>query len=102
MKRDLKLWKCDDGTYDVLDYYDCDKETGEAAIVATNVPAGVFLHADEILATLRNSRDTVAAALRITAPQWFSTEAEIAEHVTIRQIDAAIKLATGETACPTN
>jgi hypothetical protein len=98
MKRDLKLWKCDDGTYDVLDYYDVDPETGEAAIVATNVPAGVFLHADEIMATLRNARDTVAAALRITAPQWYGTEAEIAEHVTIRKIDAAIKLATGETA----
>lgn len=96
MKRDLKLWKCENGTYDVVDYYDRDPESGEAALVATNVPAGVFLHAEEILATLRNARDTVAAALRITAPQWYGTEAEIAEHVTIRKIDAAIKLATGE------
>lgn len=49
---------------------------------------------EELVAALRDARDTVASALRGGARDWFDTDEKIAQHVSIRKIDAAIAKAT--------
>ena len=50
----LRLWKCDDGTYDI-----CDEE----GVVATNVPEKVLLSAKEAAELLKTARSLIAEAM---------------------------------------
>lgn len=47
------------------------------------------LHA-ELKGVLLEARAVIAGCLRASAPDWFGTEADIARHVTIQRIDAAL------------
>lgn len=47
------------------------------------------LHA-ELKGVLLEARALIAGVLRANAPDWFETEADIARHVTIQRIDAAL------------
>ncbi|WP_421523116.1 hypothetical protein [Pseudomonas yamanorum] len=45
---------------------------------------------EEMVATLRESRQVIAMALKTGAPDWFDTDEKVALHVTVQRIDAAI------------
>lgn len=47
----------------------------------------------QMLQTLKSSREVLACALRSAAPGMFATDADIASHLHIQRIDAAIKAA---------
>jgi len=47
-------------------------------------------HHEEMVATLRESRQVIASALKTGAPDWFDTDEKVALHVTVQRIDAAI------------
>ena len=49
----LSLWRCDDGTYDVLDT-SCEHGDEDPAIVAQNVPAKVIVYGQELLEALQH------------------------------------------------
>jgi len=49
---------------------------------------------EEMVATLRESRQVIAMALKTGAPDWFDTDEKVALHVTVQRIDAAIAKAT--------
>lgn len=44
----------------------------------------------DMLKALAEARDVIATALKSSAPDWFKTDAEIAQHVTIARIDTVI------------
>lgn len=45
---------------------------------------------EEMVATLIESRQVIAMALKTGAPDWFDTDEKVAQHVTVQKIDAAI------------
>ena len=49
---------------------------------------------EEMVATLRESRQVISAALKTGSPDWFDTDEKVALHVTVQRIDAAITKAT--------
>jgi hypothetical protein len=49
---------------------------------------------EEMVATLRESRQVIAVALKTGAPDWFDTDEKVSLHVTVQRIDAAIAKAT--------
>ena len=49
---------------------------------------------EEVVATLRESRQVIAMALKTGAPDWFDTDEKVALHVTVQRIDAALAKAT--------
>lgn len=49
----------------------------------------------DMLKALAEARDVIATALKSSAPDWFKTDSEIAQHVTIARIDTVIAKATG-------
>jgi len=49
---------------------------------------------EEMVATLRESRQVIAMALKAGAPDWFDTDEKVGMHVTVQRIDAAIAKAT--------
>lgn len=51
----------------------------------------------DMLAALIVARGALATALKSAAPDWFATEQDLAEHLAIKQIDAAIAKATPAT-----
>ncbi|MBD1602499.1 hypothetical protein [Pseudomonas typographi] len=48
----------------------------------------------DLLPVLVEARKVIATALKHGAPDWFDSEENIAEHTTIKRIDAAIAKAT--------
>ena len=49
---------------------------------------------EELVAALIESRQVIATALKVGAPDWFDTDEKVAQHVTVQKIDAAIAKAT--------
>ena len=49
-----------------------------------------------LLEAAKKARDALAVALAVSSPDLFETDADIAEHLTIKALDTAIALATGE------
>ena len=45
---------------------------------------------EELVATLRESRQVIAMALKTGAPDWFDTDEKISLHVTVQRIDAVL------------
>ncbi|VVN84364.1 hypothetical protein [Pseudomonas fluorescens] len=45
---------------------------------------------EEMVATLRESRQVIAMALKTGAPDWFETDEKVANHVTVQRIDAVL------------
>ncbi|WP_223630161.1 hypothetical protein [Pseudomonas atacamensis] len=45
---------------------------------------------EEMVATLRESRQVLAVALKNGAPEWFDTDEKVALHVTVQRIDAVL------------
>ncbi|MFJ4587852.1 hypothetical protein ACIP1Z_11170 [Pseudomonas moraviensis] len=45
---------------------------------------------EELVATLRESRQVIAMALKTGATDWFDTDEKISRHVTVQRIDAAL------------
>ncbi len=45
---------------------------------------------EEMVATLRESRQVIAMALKTGAPDWFDTDEKISLHVTVQRIDAVL------------
>jgi hypothetical protein len=45
---------------------------------------------EEMVATLRESRQVIAMALKTGAPDWFDTDEKISVHVTVQRIDAVL------------
>lgn len=68
-----------------------EQKTDLAELAAT---AQLFSAAPDLLEALVDARDAVASALRGGARDWFDTDEKIAQHVSIRKIDAAIAKAT--------
>lgn len=87
----------------------CDMIVGALAVGAQNSnppPAGHWgqrfwgigreergMH-EEMVATLRESRQVITMALKTVSPDWFDTDEKVAQHVTVQRIDAAIAKAT--------
>lgn len=44
----------------------------------------------DMLKALREARDVIATALKTSAPDFFQTDADVAQHYTVAQIDAVI------------
>ncbi|SDS97062.1 hypothetical protein [Pseudomonas granadensis] len=49
---------------------------------------------EEMVATLRESRQVLAVALKKGAPDWFDTDEKVALHVTVQRIDAVLAKAS--------
>lgn len=49
---------------------------------------------EELVATLRESRQVIAVALKVGAPDWFDTDEKVSLHVTVQRIDAVIAKAS--------
>lgn len=49
----------------------------------------------EMKGALQEARAVIAGCLRANAPDWFGTDEDIARHVTIKRIDAALANAGG-------
>ncbi|MHC8386825.1 hypothetical protein ACYZTM_01895 [Pseudomonas sp. MDT2-39-1] len=49
---------------------------------------------EELVAVLIESRQVIATALKVGAPDWFDTDEKVAQHTTVQKIDAAIAKAT--------
>jgi hypothetical protein len=45
---------------------------------------------EELVAALVESRQVVATALKVGAPDWFDTDEKIAQHTTVQRIDAVL------------
>lgn len=45
---------------------------------------------DAMLSALTEARQVLGSALKSSAPDWFKTDADVSEHHTIKQIDAAM------------
>lgn len=45
---------------------------------------------EEMVATLRESRQVIATALKAGAPDWFDTDEKVAQHTTVQRIDAVL------------
>ncbi len=56
--------------------------------------AKLIAAAPELLAALIESRQVIATALKVGAPDWFDSDEKVAQHVTVKKIDAAITKAT--------
>ena len=63
--------------------------------VAAN--ARLIAAAPDLLDALKEARATLATALKSTAPDWFVTEEDVKEHLSIKKMDNAIAKATGST-----
>lgn len=50
--------------------------------------------APDLLSALIESRQVIATALKVGAPDWFDTDEKVAQHTTVKRIDAAIQRAT--------
>lgn len=50
---------------------------------------------DQLLDALKLARSTIATALKASAPDWFKTDEDVAGHVAVKRIDAAIAAAEG-------
>lgn len=49
---------------------------------------------EEMVATLRESRQVIALALKTGAPDWFDTDEKVSLHVTVQRIDAVLAKAS--------
>ncbi|NWD59434.1 hypothetical protein HX878_32535 [Pseudomonas veronii] len=69
---------------------------GESFDDFSEVEANVkLIHAaPDLLEALLESRQVIATALKVGAPDWFNTDEKVAEHTTVKKIDAAISKAT--------
>ncbi|MFL1527877.1 hypothetical protein [Pseudomonas sp. O230] len=56
--------------------------------------AKLMAAAPELLGALIESRQVIATALKVGAPDWFDTDDKVAQHATVKKIDAAIARAT--------
>ena len=65
-------------------YFACQNEEDAKLIAA----------APELLAALIESRQVIATALKVGAPDWFDSDEKVAQHTTVKKIDAAITKAT--------
>ncbi|MDH1260356.1 hypothetical protein N5C62_22060 [Pseudomonas atacamensis] len=45
---------------------------------------------EELVSALRESRQVIATALKAGAPDWFDTDAKVAQHATVQRIDAVL------------
>lgn len=45
---------------------------------------------EELVATLRESRQVLAIAIKTGAPDWFDTDEKVSRHVTVQRIDAVL------------
>ncbi|MDR6162381.1 MULTISPECIES: hypothetical protein [Pseudomonas] len=45
---------------------------------------------EELVATLRESRQVLATAIKTGAPDWFDTDEKVSRHVTVQRIDAVL------------
>lgn len=46
---------------------------------------------DALLEVMVEARQVIAVALRANAPDWYATDEEVSQHMTIRKIDAAMQ-----------
>jgi hypothetical protein len=56
--------------------------------------AKLIAAAPELLEALIESRQVIATALQVGAPDWFDSDEKVAQHTTVKKIDAAIAKAT--------
>lgn len=56
--------------------------------------AKLIASAPDILEALIESRQVIATALKVGAPDWFDTDDKVAQHTTVKKIDAVIAKAT--------
>lgn len=56
--------------------------------------AKLMVASPDILAALIESRQVIATALKVGAPDWFDSDEKVAQHTTVKKIDAAIAKAT--------
>jgi hypothetical protein len=45
---------------------------------------------EELVASLIESRQVIATALKVGAPDWFDTDEKVAQHTTVQKIDAVL------------
>ncbi|MEN5117466.1 hypothetical protein ABE488_09055 [Luteimonas sp. TWI662] len=65
------------------------------AATADHHNAELIAAARDMRNALSSTRGVLASALRAAAPDMFESDADIAEHLTIRMIDAALERASG-------
>ena len=46
---------------------------------------------DALKVVMVEARQVIAVALRANAPDWYATDEEVSQHMTIRKIDAALQ-----------
>jgi hypothetical protein len=56
--------------------------------------AKLIAAAPDLYVALTEARQVIATALAVGAPDWFDSAAKIAQHATVKKIDAAIQKAT--------
>lgn len=68
-----------------------------AKCIRSRADADLIAAAPDLLKALKEARATLATALKSTAPDWFVTEEDVKEHLSIKKMDAAIAKAIGST-----
>ena len=71
-----------------------DGEHIELGFAVQKANAKLIAAAPDLLDALIESRQVIATALKVGAPDWFDTDDKVAQHTTIKKIDAAIAKAT--------
>jgi len=72
------------GGFEIVELGDDDREANAKLIAA----------APDLLEALIESRQVIATALQVGASDWFDSDEKIAQHTTVKKIDAAIAKAT--------
>jgi len=70
------------------------KVDGKDGYIAMNANSALIAAAPDLLEALIESRQVIATALKVGAPDWFDSDEKISQHVTVKKIDAAIQRAT--------